>query len=106
MVKLLSAIFFCAGAFASLTAFMPWLRPNWARTGIPYGFLGCAGIGSAFMSIGVDRFFSASLPSHWHDRLVWLFFLGLAVGFVGMVLDKRRAKRNCDMSHGNAKRYF
>jgi hypothetical protein len=97
MVKLLSALFFGAGAFVVLAAFVPRLRPNWARTRIPCGFLGCLGCGSAFMSVGVNHFFS--LPSRYHDWLVWLFFLGLAVGFLGMALDKRRAKR-ADMMQG------
>jgi hypothetical protein len=93
MVKLLSAIFFAVGAFEVLAAFIPRLRSHWARTRIPCGFLGCVGVGSAFMGLGVDHFFSGSLPSRYHEWLVRLFFLGLAVGFLGMALDRRRAKR-------------
>jgi len=97
MVKLLSGIFFAVGVFEVVAAFIPRLRSHWARTRIPCGFLGCIGVGLAFMSVGVDHFFS--LPSRYHDWLVWLFFLGLAVGFLGMALDKRKARR-ADMLQG------
>jgi len=93
MVKLISLIFFCTGAFVACSAFIPRLRGNWARTRIPCGFLGSLGIGSAFMGLGAHHFFSGQLPSQWQYRLVWLFFIGLVVGLVGMVLDKRKAKR-------------
>ena len=91
MLKVLSIVLFAVGAFEVLAAFVPRLRSHWARTRIPCGFLGCIGVGLACMSVGVDHFFS--LPSQYHAWLVWLFFLGLAVGFLGMALDKRKARR-------------
>ena len=62
MVKLLSVIFFCAGAFIALSAFIPRVRLHWARTRIPCGFLGRLGAGSFFISVGVRFFLSDSLP--------------------------------------------
>jgi uncharacterized membrane protein len=91
--RLISGIFICAGAVIVFSAFVPRLRPHWARTNISCGFLGCLGIGTGIMSSAADHFFSRSVPVRWHDRLVWLFFLGMAVGMVGMILDKRKAKR-------------
>src|SRR5438093_12356914 len=91
MVKLLSVFLFGVGGFVLVAGFIPRLRPHWARTRIPCGFVGCVGCGSAFMSAGADHFFS--LPSRYHNWLVWVFFLGLGLGFLGMAMDKRRAKR-------------
>ena len=91
MVKIVSVIFFAFGAFEVLAAFIPRFRSHWARTRIPCGFLGCIGVGSAFMSLAVDHFFS--LPSRYHAWLIWLFFIGLGVAFLGMALDKRKARR-------------
>ena len=91
MVKLISVIFFAFGAFEVLAAFVPRFRSHWARARIPCGFLGCIGVGSAFMSLAVDHFFS--LPSRYHTWLVGIFFLGLGVAFLGLALDRRKAKR-------------
>ena len=99
MITLLSVIFFAVGAFEFLAAFISRLRPNWARTRIPCGFLGCVGVGLAFMSLGVDHFSYGSSPNRYHYWLVLLFFLGLGVGFLGMALDKRKARR-ADMMQG------
>ena len=93
MVKLLSVIFFCAGAFIALSAFIPRVRLHWARTRIPCGFLGRLGAGSFFISVGVRFFLSDSLPESYRIWLACAAYGGLGVGSLGMALDKRRAKR-------------
>ena len=93
MVKLLSVIFFCAGAFIALCAFIPRVRLHWARTRIPCGFLGRLGAGSFFISVGVRFFLSDSLPESYRIWLACAAYGGLGVGSLGMALDKRRAKR-------------
>ena len=93
MVKLLSVIFVCAGAFIALSAFIPRVRLHWARTRIPCGFLGRLGAGSFFISVGVRFFLSGSLPESYRVWFACAIYGSLGVGSLGMALDKRRAKR-------------